>query len=85
MVPAWGANMVWRARRARLRAREVDAALAAEAAEAELHCVAKPLRVTGTPWCRIQFVDVSGSDHEGPIVNRTSTGDVYATISDEEE
>ena len=45
-----------------------------------------PLLVTGNPWRHNRVVvDVSGSDHEESILELTSTGNMQATCSDEEE
>lgn len=66
--PTNGNIMARRANRVRQRAREAAAALAVNTDEVDSHTV-MPLRLTGKlERCNLVVVVVSGSDHDGSIV-----------------
>ena len=77
-------SMARHARRVRQRERLAAKALVADIPKAESHTLA--LLVPGNPYHRNPvMVDVAGSDHEGSIIDLTSTSDVKAMGSDKEE
>lgn len=73
-------GMARRARRARQRAREA----AVDVDETESDSPA-PRRMAYNPGRRSRVMVDVASDHDGSVVDLTSTGDVQATGSDEEE
>ena len=77
--------MARRARRARHRARESAAALAAlDVREADSHSPAPHMAHQSGHRNRI-VVDVGGSSPDGSVIDLTSTGTVQVSGSDEEE
>lgn len=71
-------------KRATQKARGAASALAADVGKAESHSPA-PRWMAYNPGRRSHVVvNVSASDHNGSIVDLTSTGDVQATDSNEE-
>lgn len=73
--------MVWRACRARQSALEAVTTLKPDATEEELHAVVP----TSNPWCCNRIVmEVSGSNHNEPIVDLKSIGYVQSMGSDKE-